>query len=202
MQQINKFSTAPQYWTCSVSIPDTSGIHGLCKSAPNFFLLISSFAPSCWYLFVTCLQAQATHKYHKYQMKREIEIRYLFYRSFDSVESYSPLRGLWGTHRRSALEDHEGHPSWSIFQLLFLLPLVDSFPCGGRIEPVQTSQGTPQALGCSLATPSRLGPKNPRVTNANHEIDRYAQVFKGGLLSNLNFTQPTRWICKFESITH
>ena len=78
---------------------------------------------------------------------------------------------------------HEGHSSRSLFQLIFLLPLVDSFPCGGRIEPVQTSQGTPQALGCSLATPSRLGPKNPRVTNANHEINKYAQVLKGGLLS-------------------
>ena len=33
---------------------------------------------------------------------------------------------------------HEGHSSRSLFQLLFLLPLVDSFPCGGGIEPLQT----------------------------------------------------------------
>ena len=29
---------------------------------------------------------------------------------------------------------HEGHSSQSLFQLLFLLPLVDSFPCGGGID--------------------------------------------------------------------
>ena len=65
----------------------------------------------------------------------------------------------------------------------FLLSLVDFFPCGGGIEPLQTFLGTPQALGCSPATPSRLGPKSPRVAKANHEINKYAQVLKGGLLS-------------------
>jgi hypothetical protein len=54
---------------------------------------------------------------------------------------------------------------------------------GGGIKPLQTSRGTPQSLGCSPAMPSHLGPKSPRVTNANHEIDKYAQVLKGGLLS-------------------
>ena len=49
--------------------------------------------------------------------------------------------------------------------------------------------------------PSHLGPKSPRVTNANHEIDKYAQVLKGGLLSILNLTQPTRWILQFGSLT-
>ena len=127
-------------------------------------------------------------------MKREIETHNVFYRSSASVETYSLLRGLRATQQRSALEDHKGHSSRSLFQLLFLLLLVDSFPSGGEIEPLQTSRGTPQALGCSPATPSRLGPKSPRVTNANHEIDKYAQVLKGGLLSSLNLTQPTRWI--------
>jgi len=95
----------------------------------------------------------------------------MFYRSSASMETYSLLRGLRVTQQRSALEDHEGHSSRSLFQLIFLLPLVDSFPCGGGIEPLQTFWGTPQALGCSPTTPSRLGPKSPRVTNANHEID-------------------------------
>ena len=31
--------------------------------------------------------------------------------------------------------------------------------------------------------PSHLGPKSPRVINANHEINKNAQVLKGGLLS-------------------
>ena len=143
----------------------------------------SSLLPSYRHYLATCIQAQATHKDHKYQMKREIKTRYLFYQSSDSIESYSPLRGLRATQRRSALEDHEGHSSRSLFQLLLLLPLDDSFPCSGGIEPKQTFRGIPQALGCSLVTPSCLRPKSPRVTNANHEIDKYAQVLKGGLLS-------------------
>ena len=80
---------------------------------------------------------------------------------------------------------HEGHSSRSLFQLLFLLPLNDS---EAAESTVTTFHGTPQSLGCSLATPNRLGPKSPRVTNANHEIDKYAQVLKGGLLSILNLT--------------
>ena len=49
--------------------------------------------------------------------------------------------------------------------------------------------------------PSRLGPKSPRVTNANHEINKYAQVLKGGLLSILNLTQPTRFFKLDQSLT-
>ena len=143
---------------------------------------------------MTYQQAQATWVDHKSQVKREIETQELFYRSSASVETYSLLRGLRATQQRSTLEDHEGHSSRSLFQFLFLLPLVDSFPCGGGIKPLQTSRGTPQALGCSLAMSSRLGLKSPRITNANHEIDKYAQVLKGGLLLILNLTQPTRWI--------
>jgi len=160
-----------------------SGIHGFAQPALNLLRLISLFKPSFRPLLVTYRQAQTTHKDHKYQMQREIETRYLFYRSSDSVESYSPFRGLRVTQRRSALQDHEGHSSWSLFQLLLLFSLDDPFPCDGGIEPLQTSRGTPQSLGCSLAMPSRLGPKSLRVTSANHEIDKYAQVLKGGFLS-------------------
>jgi hypothetical protein len=48
-----------------------------------------------------------------------IETRDMFYRSSASVETYSPLRGLRATEQRSALEDHEGRSSQSLFQLLF-----------------------------------------------------------------------------------
>ena len=85
---------------------------------------------------------------------------------------------------------------------LFLLPLVDSFPCGGGIEPLQTFHGTPQSLGCSLATPSHLGPKSPWVTNANHEIDnmhKCSRVACSQIWISLN---PKYGFCKFESITH
>ena len=156
--RVHKYRTRPVYT-------------GFARSAPNLILSISPFTPSCWHLVVTCLQAQATQVDHKYSMKREIETHDVFYRSSTSIETYSPLRRLWATHHRSALEDHEGHSSQSLFQLLFLLPLVDSFPCGGGIELLQTSRGTPQSLGCSPATPSRLESKSPRVTNANHKID-------------------------------
>ena len=40
-------------------------------------------------------------------------------------------------------------------------------------------------------TPSLLGPKSPRVTNANHKIDNMHKCSSGGLLSILNFSQPT-----------
>jgi len=39
--------------------------------------------------------------------------------------------------------------------------------------------------------PSRLGPKSPRVTNANHKIDNMHKCSSGGLLSILNFSQLT-----------
>jgi len=147
---------------------------------------------------MTYWQAEAKQIDHKYQVKRKIETRYLFYRSSDFIEFYSPLRGLRATQQRSALDNHEGHSSWSLFQLLFLLPLVDPFPCGGGIVPLQTSRGTPQSLGCSPATPSRLGPKSQRVTNANYEIDKMHKCSSGWIALFFNFTQPTIWLGKFD----
>ena len=47
-------------------------------------------------------------------------------------------------------------------------------------------------------TPSRVGPKSPRVANANHEINKYAQVLKDGLLSILNLTQPKDGFCNLD----
>ena len=35
---------------------------------------------------------------------------------------------------------HEGHSSQSLFQLLFLLPQVDSFPCSGGIDRYKLSE--------------------------------------------------------------
>jgi hypothetical protein len=160
-----------------------SGIHGFAGSALDLLWLTSLFKPSCWHLLETYQQAQATQVHHKYQMKREIETRNLFYRSSDSVESYSPLRGLWATQQRSALEDHEGHSSRSLFHLLFLL-LVDTFPCGSGIKMLQTSQGTPQSIGCSLATPSRLGPKSPRVTKCKSRDWQICKSVQGWLALN------------------
>ena len=179
-----------------------SGIHGFAESAPDLLRLTSLFKPSCWHLLVTCQHAQVTQVDHKCQVKREIETQELFYRSSASVETYSPLRGQRATQQRSALEDHKGHSSWSLFQLLFLLPLVDSFPCSGGIKPLQTFWGTPQCLGCSSVTPSRLGLKSPRVTNANHEIDNMHKCSSGGLLSFSNSLLTHKLILRFGSHTH
>ena len=56
-----------------------------------------------------------------------IETRYLFYRSSDSFESYSPLRGLRATQQRSALEVTAKVTLAGVFSnSFFLLPLVDS----------------------------------------------------------------------------
>jgi hypothetical protein len=199
LEQItNEFGTGPKYRTCPVSIPDASSICGFCRQQPDLLRLIPS-----------CSQVAGTHWQHAHKLKQHNKMtntkskersrhRTCFYWSSNSVESYSPLRGLWATQRRLALEDHEGHPSRSLFQLLFLFLLDDSFPCGGGIEPVQTSRGTPQALGCSPATPSHLGPKSPRVTNANHEIDKNAQVLKGGLLLIWISLNPQDGFCNLD----
>ena len=39
--------------------------------------------------------------------------------------------------------------------------------------------------------PSHLGPKSPRVTNANHEIDNMHKCSSGWVAHFLNFSQPT-----------
>ena len=83
---------------------------------------------------------------------------------------------------------HEGHSSRSLFQLLFLLPLNDSEAAESTVTNFPKQ---PQSLGCSPATPSRLGPKSPRVTNANHEIDNMHKCSSGWIALFLNFTQPT-----------
>ena len=85
---------------------------------------------------------------------------------------------------------HEGHSSRSLFQLLFLLSLHDSLPYGGGIDRYKLPK-QPQSLGCSSTTPSRLGPKSPRVTNANHEIDNMHKCSSGWISLFLNFSQPT-----------
>jgi hypothetical protein len=69
----------------------------------------------------------------------------------------------------------------------------------GEVGPVQTNPWQPQALGCSPATPSRLGPKDPRVTNANHENRQYAQVLKVACSLILNLTQIHTLILQVES---
>ena len=119
--RLNKNSRVHKYRTYLVYTGST-------RSALNLILLISPFAPICWHLVVTCSQAQATQVDHKYLMKREIETHDVFYQSLASVETYSLLRGLRETQQRSALEDHEGHSSWSLFQLIFLLPLAWFLP--------------------------------------------------------------------------
>ena len=119
-----------------------------------------------------------------------IETRYLFYRSSDSFES-SPLRGLRTTQQRSALEGTTKVTLAEVFlnsfsSFHYLIPRR-------RNWPLQTLRGMPQSLGCSPAMPSRLGPKSPRVTNANHEIDNMHKCSSGWIAIFLNFSQPTNW---------
>ena len=119
-------------------IPDVSSLHGFCSQLPKLSPFDFSFRTKLQVPTSNLFTSSSNTKRSQIPNEIEIETRYLFYWSSDSVESYSPLRGLRVTQRRSALEDHEGHSSWSHFQLLFLLPLVNSFPCGGGIELVQT----------------------------------------------------------------
>ena len=94
---------------------------------------------------------------------------------------------------------HEGHSSQSLFQLLFLLPLNDFEAAESTVTNFPKQ---PQSLGCSPATPSHLGPKSPRVTNANHEIDNMHKCSSGGLLSFSNSLLTHKLILQFGSHTH
>ena len=45
---------------------------------------------------------------------------------------------------------------------------------------------------------NHLGPKSPRVTNVNHEIDNMHKCSSGWIVLFLNFTQLTIWFGKFD----
>ena len=117
--RLNKNNRVHKYWTCLVSIPDASGIHRFCPIGSKLDPFDFSFHTKLLALSSNCSQAQATQVDHKYSMKREIETHDVFYRTLASIETYSRLRGLRATQQRSALEDHEGHSSQSLFQLPF-----------------------------------------------------------------------------------
>ena len=133
---------------------------------------------------------------HTYQKKYELR----YYICFTKVRTrLSPTLRWGGCGRPSEGQPrgyHEGHSSQSLFQLLFLLPLVDSKAAESTV--INFLWGTPQSLRCSPAMPNSLGPKSPRVTNANHEIDNMHKCSSGWIALFLNFTQPTIWFGKFD----
>ena len=139
---------------------------------------------------VTCSQDQATQVDHKYKMRRNWDTIFVLPK-FRLVRVLLFIEGAMGDPTKvSPRGYHEGHSSRSLFQLIFLLPLNDSEAAESTITNFPKQ---PQSLGCSPATPSRLGPKSPRVTNANHEIDNMHKCASGGFLSILNLSQPTNW---------
>ena len=128
---------------------------------------------------------QVITKIHKY--KRWSEGHDICLPKFGSLPRIDvSVEEATGGKKRQALPDHEGLTSRSLFQLLFLV-VVDDFLQRSRAGT--NFRGTPQSLGCSPATPSHLGPKNPRVINANHENRQYAQVLKVACSLKLNLTQ-------------
>ena len=77
-----------------------------------------------------------------------IETRYLFYQSSNSFRVLLSVEGAAGDPAKvSPRGYHEAHSSRSLFQLLFLLPLVDSFPCGGGIDRYKLSEAQHNLLG-------------------------------------------------------
>ena len=96
-----------------------SGIRGFRTLLQNL-LLLDSFFPVCsWHSAEPCLQAYATNKITNTKVRFEIEtlifvlLKFGLCRDLLSVEVAAS----------SALEDHEGLSSRSLFQLPFLLPL-------------------------------------------------------------------------------
>ena len=71
----------------------------------------------------------------------QIETRYLFLLKFGLIQVLLSIDGVVGDPAKvSPRGYHEGHSSQSLFQLLFLLPQVDSIPCSGGIDRYKLSE--------------------------------------------------------------
>jgi hypothetical protein len=118
-----------QYQTCLVFISDVSGIQGFSGIALNLLLLISNFKSNCKYLLDMTIY---TNNLYKSKSNTNIEWNANWGTIF-VLPKFRLVRVLLFIERAavdptkvSPRGYHEGHSSWSLFQLLFLLPLVDS----------------------------------------------------------------------------
>ena len=106
------------------------------------------------------------------------------------------IEGLRATQRRSALEGTTKVTLAGFFPTPF--PPSSNLIPRQRNWSIQTFRGTLQSLGCSPVTPNHLGPRSPRVTNANHERDNIHKCSSGWIALFLKFIEPTIWFGKFD----
>ena len=126
---MNIFSTSRKYRTCLVWIPDVSGIHDFYRTAPNLLLSISIFKPNCRYLLEMTIYTECLHKsWSNTNIKWNTNWDTIFVLpKFGLVRIQLSIEGATSDPAKvSPRGYHEGHSSRSLFQLLFLLPLVDS----------------------------------------------------------------------------
>ena len=58
----HKVRTVNKYFQLRALIPDVSGMHGFCRSAPNLLLSISIFKQNCRYLLEISVYTENLHK--------------------------------------------------------------------------------------------------------------------------------------------
>ena len=125
------------------SIPDVSGIHGFSGTALNLLLSISNFKSNCRYLLDMTIYTNNLHK-----SKSNTNIKWnanwdtiFVLPKFGLVRVLLSIEGAAGDLAKvSPRGYHEGHSSRSLFQLLFLLPLI-WFRDGG-IDRYKLSEAT------------------------------------------------------------
>ena len=126
---MNIFSTGKKYQTCLVGISDVSGIHSFCRIAPNLLLSISIFKPNCRYLLEMTRYTENLHKnWSNTNIKWNLNWDTIFVLlKFGLVRVLLSVEGVVGDLAKvSPRGYHEDYSSQSLFQFLFLIPLVDS----------------------------------------------------------------------------
>ena len=111
------------------SIPDVSGIHGFSETTLNLLLSISNFKSNCRYLLDMTIYTDNLHK-SKSNTNIEWNVNWdtiFVLPKFELVRVLLSIEGATGDPTKvSPRGYHEGYSSRSLFQLLFLLSLVDS----------------------------------------------------------------------------
>ena len=110
-------------------IPDVSGIHDFCRSALNLLLSISIFKPNCRHILEMTIYTEDLHKsWSNTNIKWNANWDMIFVLpKFRLVRVLLFIEGATGNPTKVSHRGyHEVCSSWSLFQLLFLLPLVDS----------------------------------------------------------------------------
>lgn len=127
-------------------------------------------------------------KHHKRITKNKwnrIETWYLFYWSLNFLNSYSPYGAMCNPAKVGSRGPNKGQR----LSQSFLSPFPPSTSFIFSLPAVRSTVKHTTSSWVLFGNAYR-----PRVTNAKDEIDNMRKCSIVGLLSNLNFSQPTKWI--------